>query len=72
VYNVQCSYNIASKCQILEILSLSLKQDKEAANGAHAPRIISLDDYFLTEVEKQEKDPETGKRVKKKVKQIIL
>lgn len=29
--------------------------------------MLCLDDYFMTEVEKTEKDPETGKKVKKKV-----
>ena len=43
-----------------------LFQDKEVNNGAHAPRILALDDYFLMEVEKVEEDPETGKKVKKK------
>ncbi len=42
-------------------------QDKEVACGAHAPRILSLDDYFLQETNKQEEDPETGKKVKVKV-----
>jgi hypothetical protein len=37
------------------------------ACGAHAPRILSLDDYFLQETNKQEEDPETGKKVKVKV-----
>ncbi|KAG5846952.1 hypothetical protein ANANG_G00120420 [Anguilla anguilla] len=31
-----------------------------------APRVLGLDDYFMTEVERVEKDPETGKRVKTK------
>ena len=35
--------------------------------GAPAPRLLSLDSYFLTEVEKMERDPETGRRVKKMV-----
>lgn len=29
--------------------------------------MLSLDDYFITEVEKEERDPDTGKKVKKKV-----
>lgn len=44
-----------------------LSQDKEVSCGAHAPRILALDDYFLVESEKTETDPETGKRIKKKV-----
>ncbi|XP_032233841.2 YLP motif-containing protein 1-like [Nematostella vectensis] len=48
-----------------------LIKDKEVSSGAHAPRILSLDDYFLTEVEKTEKDPETGKRIKKKVTEYV-
>lgn len=42
-------------------------QDKEVSHGAHAPRILALDDYFLMEVEKTEQDPDTGKKIKKKV-----
>ena len=41
-------------------------------NGAHAPRILALDDYFLMEVEKVEQDPETGKKVKKKVRMSFM
>jgi len=44
-------------------------QDKEVSYGAHAPRILALDDYFLMEVEKSEQDPDTGKKIKKKVRQ---
>ncbi|CAB4005039.1 Hypothetical predicted protein, partial [Paramuricea clavata] len=43
-----------------------LIKDKEVACGAHAPRILSLDDYFLQETSKQEEDPETGKKVEVK------
>jgi len=35
--------------------------------GGQAPRILSLDDYFMTEVTKTEIDPETNKMVEKKV-----
>lgn len=36
--------------------------------GGSAPRILSLDDYFMTEeVERVTKDPVTGKDVKEKV-----
>jgi len=34
--------------------------------------MLSLDDYFMTETEKVEKDPDTGKKVKKKVKRRKL
>lgn len=44
-----------------------LIKDKEVENGGNAPRILSLDDYFMAEVEKEEQDPETGRRVKSKV-----
>ena len=50
----------------------ALLQDKEVNNGAHAPRILALDDYFLMEVEKVEQDPETGKKVKKKVRMSFM
>ena len=43
------------------------RQEKEVSSGGAAPRILSLDPYFMTEVEKVEKDPDTGRRVKKKV-----
>lgn len=44
-----------------------LIRDKEVEYGGSAPRVLSLDDYFITEVEKVEKDPESGKKVKRKV-----
>lgn len=36
-------------------------------NGGTAPRILSLDDYFMVEVEVNDVDPDTGKKVKRKV-----
>jgi len=42
-------------------------QDKEVSSGGSAPRMLCLDDYFMIEVDKIEKDDETGKRMKKKV-----
>ncbi|KAK7133417.1 hypothetical protein R3I94_015331 [Phoxinus phoxinus] len=44
-----------------------LIRDKEVECGGAPPRVLGLDDYFMTEVEKVEKDPDTGKRVKNKV-----
>ncbi|XP_076004812.1 uncharacterized protein ylpm1 isoform X2 [Genypterus blacodes] len=44
-----------------------LIRDKEVDCGGAPPRVLVLDDYFMTEVEKVEKDPDTGKRVKRKV-----
>uniref|UniRef100_W5MXM8 YLP motif-containing protein 1 n=1 Tax=Lepisosteus oculatus TaxID=7918 RepID=W5MXM8_LEPOC len=44
-----------------------LIRDKEVEFGGAPPRVLGLDDYFMTEVEKVEKDPDTGKRVKQKV-----
>ena len=35
--------------------------------GNSAPRVLSLDSYFLTEVERTERDRATGRRVKRKV-----
>ena len=35
--------------------------------GNSAPRVLSLDSYFLTEVERTERDKATGRRVKRKV-----
>ncbi|XP_047243145.1 YLP motif-containing protein 1 isoform X2 [Girardinichthys multiradiatus] len=43
-----------------------LIRDKEVECGGAPPRVLVLDDYFMTEVEKVEKDPDTGKRVKTK------
>ena len=45
----------------------SVPQEKEVACGAAPPRILSLDPYFVSEVERVERDPETGRRVKRKV-----
>lgn len=47
-------------------------QDKEVECGGPALRVLSLDDYFITEVEKEERDPDTGKKVKKKVLLTLL
>jgi len=47
--------------------SAKLIKDKEVENGGNAPRILSLDDYFMTEVETEVQDPETGRKVKSKV-----
>ncbi|KAJ9600750.1 hypothetical protein L9F63_001105, partial [Diploptera punctata] len=44
-----------------------LIKDKEVDMGGSAPRILALDDYFMIEVEKEEKDPETGRKVITKV-----
>ncbi|KAG8448941.1 hypothetical protein GDO86_015853 [Hymenochirus boettgeri] len=44
-----------------------LIRDKEVECGGAAPRVLSLDDYFITEVEKLERDPDSGKKIKKKV-----
>ena len=41
-------------------------QDRETANGGTAPRMLCLDDYFITEVEKIVND-DSGKKVKKMV-----
>ena len=41
-------------------------RDREMCNGGEAPRMLCLDDYFLTETEVTEKDPETGRRIKVK------
>lgn len=42
-------------------------QDKEIELGGDPPRILSLDDYFMTEVEKEIVDKETGRKIKTKV-----
>lgn len=38
-----------------------LMKDKEVEMGGSAPRILSLDDYFMVETEKEEVDKETGR-----------
>lgn len=59
--------------QVPKSISVLLSsQDKEVECGGPAPRVLSLDDYFITEVEKEERDPDTGKKVKKKVLLIQL
>ncbi|XP_014769878.1 death-inducer obliterator 1 [Octopus bimaculoides] len=44
-----------------------LIRDKETNNGGPAPRMLCMDDYFMVEVEKVEKDSESNKMIKKKV-----
>merc|ERR1712131_361994 len=44
-----------------------LIRDKEEDCGGHPPRVLGLDDYFMTEVERVERDPDTGKNVKNRV-----
>ncbi|XP_059211800.1 YLP motif-containing protein 1 isoform X2 [Centropristis striata] len=44
-----------------------LIRDKEVDCGGAPPRVLVLDDYYMTEVEKVQKDPDTGRRVKTKV-----
>lgn len=46
---------------------ISYFKDKEVECGGTPPRVLVLDDYFMTEVEKVEKDPDTGRKVKTKV-----
>lgn len=43
-----------------------LIKEKEVEYGGSAPRILSIDDYFMAEVERQTKDSETGKMIKTK------
>ncbi|XP_078001221.1 uncharacterized protein LOC144453752 [Glandiceps talaboti] len=40
-----------------------LVKDREAKMSGNNPRMLCLDDYFMTEVEKTERDPDTGKKV---------
>lgn len=35
--------------------------------GGSAPRILCLDDYFMVETEKEDKEPETGRKIVSKV-----
>lgn len=45
-----------------------LIKEKEIELSGSAPRIMSIDDYFMTEVDSVEKDPETGRtRIVKKM-----
>lgn len=43
-----------------------LIKDREMSQGGSAPRILSLDDYFMVEVEKEVTDVETGRKIKTK------
>ncbi|GIY30612.1 hypothetical protein CDAR_461223 [Caerostris darwini] len=43
-----------------------LIKDKEIENGGSAPRILSLDDYFMVEKEVTEVEPDSGKKLKRK------
>jgi len=40
------------------------KEHAESSSGGTAPRILSIDDFFCTDVEKMEKNPKTGKMTK--------
>ncbi|XP_059484707.1 YLP motif-containing protein 1-like isoform X2 [Neocloeon triangulifer] len=51
----------SGKSQISKLI-----KDKEVENGGNAPRILSLDDYFMVEVETNVQDVETGRKVKAK------
>ena len=42
-------------------------QDKEVTNGGGAPRILSIDDYFMADHDIVIKDPDTGRTVTKTV-----
>ena len=42
-------------------------QDLETKMGGQMPRMLCLDDYFMTEVERMQTDEETGKRLLLKV-----
>ncbi|CAL1539083.1 unnamed protein product, partial [Lymnaea stagnalis] len=44
-----------------------LIREKETSYGGSAPRMLCLDDYFMVETDKEVIDPDTGKKVKKKV-----
>lgn len=44
-----------------------LFQEKETNYGGSAARMLCLDDYFMVESDKEVIDPDTGKKVKKKV-----
>ena len=43
-----------------------LIKEKEIEFGGNTPRILSIDDYFMAEIEREVKAPETGKLVKTK------
>ena len=47
-------------------------QDKEVTNGGSAPRILSIDDYFMVENDIVIKDPDTGKTITKTVSLLML
>ena len=47
-------------------------QEREVSNGGAPPRMLCLDDYFMVETDKAEKDPETGRMVVRKVRRERL
>lgn len=56
---------ITNECEKLFLQHIFI-QDKEVEQGGSAPRILSLDDYFLVEKEIETKD-DNGKKVIMKV-----
>ncbi len=42
-------------------------QEKEVSNGGSAPRVLSIDDYFMAEHDITIKDPDTGKTIMRTV-----
>ncbi|CAG5119307.1 unnamed protein product, partial [Candidula unifasciata] len=44
-----------------------LLREKEISCGGSAPRMLCLDDYFMVDLEQEVPDPDTGKKVKKRV-----
>ncbi|BFZ11509.1 hypothetical protein BsWGS_14548 [Bradybaena similaris] len=44
-----------------------LLREKESSCGGSAPRMLCLDDYFMVDVEKDVLDPDSGKKVKKRM-----
>lgn len=63
--------NMASGCSIIEKnydeFCFMTFQDKEVTNGGSAPRILSIDDYFMAEHDIVFKDSDTGKTITKTV-----
>ena len=65
--HVHVHVHVHCACITVMLCSHFSFQEKEVAQGGAAPRLMSIDDYFVVENEKMEKDPDTGKIVKKTV-----
>jgi len=62
---------MCTKIYLISLEYFFTMQDKEVEQGGSAPRILSLDDYFLVEKEVESKD-DNGKKVIIKVQYLYF